>query len=102
MNILNAGRFGMAAAMSGVMKRLITRTVRGLTVVVGRKSFPRQVDHVTTRVQFGSKLQEYGSVQEKAARMIVLQYVTEVGMHCVIIHNHLLPHSTSYNSLWHI
>ena len=29
MNILNAGRFGMAAAMSGVMKRLITRTVRG-------------------------------------------------------------------------
>ena len=29
MNILNAGRFGMAAAMSGVMKRLITRTVGG-------------------------------------------------------------------------
>ena len=28
MNILNAGRFGMAAAMSGVMKRLITQTVR--------------------------------------------------------------------------
>jgi len=29
MNILNAGRFGMAAAMSGVMKRLISRTVQG-------------------------------------------------------------------------
>lgn len=29
MNILNAGRFGMAAAMSGVMKHLIIRTVRG-------------------------------------------------------------------------
>ena len=32
MNILNAGRFGMAAAMSGVMKRLITRTVRGVVM----------------------------------------------------------------------
>ena len=27
MNILNAGRFGMAAAMTGVMKRLITQVV---------------------------------------------------------------------------
>ena len=33
---------------------------------------------MTNRVQFGSKLQEYGSVQEKVARMAVLQYVTEV------------------------
>ena len=81
MNILNAGRFGMAAAMSGVMKRLITRTVGGLITVqwwsIWRHFLP-QTEHVTNRVQFGSKLQEYGSVQEKVARMAVLQYVTEV------------------------
>ena len=34
MNILNAGRFGMAAAMSGVMKRLIARTVGGGLITV--------------------------------------------------------------------
>lgn len=37
-----------------------------------------QVEHATTRVQFGSKLETYGMVQEKIARMTLLQYVTEV------------------------
>ncbi|KAL5476204.1 hypothetical protein EMCRGX_G026120 [Ephydatia muelleri] len=61
MNILNNGRFGMAAALSGTMKKLIERAVQ----------------HVTTRVQFGSKLEVYGDVQEKIARMAMMQYVTE-------------------------
>ena len=33
---------------------------------------------MTTRVQFGNKLEVYGVVQEKLARMAMLQYVTEV------------------------
>ena len=37
-----------------------------------------QSDHVTTRVQFGSKLETYGVVQEKIATMALHQYVTEV------------------------
>ena len=38
-----------------------------------------QADHVSTRVQFGSKLESYGVVQEKIAMMALRQYVTEVG-----------------------
>uniref|UniRef100_A0A8C5R0Z4 Very long-chain specific acyl-CoA dehydrogenase, mitochondrial n=1 Tax=Leptobrachium leishanense TaxID=445787 RepID=A0A8C5R0Z4_9ANUR len=61
MNILNNGRFGMAAALSGTMKGMIQRAV----------------DHTANRVQFGNKLSHYGGIQEKLARMAVLQYVTE-------------------------
>lgn len=61
MNILNNGRFGMAAALSGTMKGMIQRAV----------------DHATNRTQFGSKLHTFGVIQEKLARMAVLQYVTE-------------------------
>ena len=44
---------------------------------------------MSTRVQFGNKLQEYGVVQEKLARMAMAQYVTEVmwrDNHLVIEH----------------
>ncbi|XP_056298735.1 very long-chain specific acyl-CoA dehydrogenase, mitochondrial [Pseudoliparis swirei] len=61
MNILNNGRFGMAAALSGTMKGVITKAV----------------DHAANRVQFGSKIHTYGAIQEKMARMTMLQYVTE-------------------------
>ncbi|KAG8431530.1 hypothetical protein GDO86_018382 [Hymenochirus boettgeri] len=61
MNILNNGRFGMAAALSGTMKGMIRRAV----------------EHATSRTQFGSKLHQFGMIQEKLARMAVLQYVTE-------------------------
>lgn len=61
MHILNNGRFGMAGALSGTMKKLISRTV----------------EQVTSRVQFGNKLEVYGVVQEKLARMTIAQYVTE-------------------------
>ncbi|XP_070785862.1 very long-chain specific acyl-CoA dehydrogenase, mitochondrial [Enoplosus armatus] len=61
MNILNNGRFGMAAALSGTMKGVITKAA----------------DHAANRTQFGSKIHNYGAIQEKMARMTVLQYVTE-------------------------
>ncbi|XP_053199318.1 very long-chain specific acyl-CoA dehydrogenase, mitochondrial [Scomber japonicus] len=61
MNILNNGRFGMAAALSGTMKGVITKAV----------------DHAANRTQFGSKIHTYGAIQEKMARMAMLHYVTE-------------------------
>ncbi|XP_054268375.1 very long-chain specific acyl-CoA dehydrogenase, mitochondrial [Macrosteles quadrilineatus] len=61
MNILNNGRFGMAAALSGTM-RAVTK---------------KAVDHATTRVQFGRRIDSFGAIQEKLARMAMLHYVTE-------------------------
>ncbi|XP_059507149.1 very long-chain specific acyl-CoA dehydrogenase, mitochondrial-like isoform X1 [Stegostoma tigrinum] len=61
MNILNNGRFGMAAALSGTMIGAISKAV----------------DHATNRTQFGSKIHTYGLIQEKIANMAMLQYVTE-------------------------
>uniref|UniRef100_A0A673D0E9 Very long-chain specific acyl-CoA dehydrogenase, mitochondrial n=1 Tax=Sphaeramia orbicularis TaxID=375764 RepID=A0A673D0E9_9TELE len=61
MNILNNGRFGMAAALSGTMKGVIAKAV----------------DHAANRTQFGNKIHTYGVIQEKLARMVMLQYVTE-------------------------
>ncbi|XP_022162459.1 very long-chain specific acyl-CoA dehydrogenase, mitochondrial [Myzus persicae] len=61
MNILNNGRFGMAAALSGTMRSVTAKAV----------------EHATTRVQFGKRLDSFGSIQEKLARMAMLHYVTE-------------------------
>jgi len=61
MHILNNGRFGMAAALSGTMKSLISQAV----------------DHAANRVQFGKKIKDFGVIQEKIARMAVRQFVTE-------------------------
>jgi len=61
MNILNNGRFGMGAALSGTMKACIKTSV----------------EHASQRKQFTSKIHEYGAIQEKIARMSILQYVTE-------------------------
>uniref|UniRef100_A0A3Q3L2P3 Very long-chain specific acyl-CoA dehydrogenase, mitochondrial n=1 Tax=Mastacembelus armatus TaxID=205130 RepID=A0A3Q3L2P3_9TELE len=61
MNILNNGRFGMVAALSGTMKGVIAKTV----------------DHAANRTQFGNKIYNYGVIQEKIARMTMLQYVAE-------------------------
>ena len=88
MNILNNGRFGMAAALGGTMKALIKKAVSEtwfmksvdkmmmMTFPVGDGT--TQCDQVSTRVQFGNKLETYGVVQEKLARMAVQLYVTEV------------------------
>lgn len=61
MNILNNGRFGMAAALAGTQRACIRRAA----------------EHAATRVQFGKRLSEFGGIRDKLARMAVLQYVTE-------------------------
>merc|ERR1712223_988595 len=61
MQILNNGRFGMAATLSGTM----------------RWGIKRAVEHATQRNQFGSKIETYGAIQEKIARMSMLHYATE-------------------------
>lgn len=61
MNILNNGRFGMAAALSGTM----------------RACTKKAIDFATTRIQFGKRIDSFGSIQEKLARMSMFQYVTE-------------------------
>ncbi|XP_037664139.1 very long-chain specific acyl-CoA dehydrogenase, mitochondrial isoform X2 [Choloepus didactylus] len=61
MHILNNGRFGMAAALAGTMKGIIAKAV----------------EHAANRTQFGQKIHNFGLIQEKLARMAVLQYVTE-------------------------
>lgn len=64
MNILNNGRFGMVAALSGTMKYCIQKAV----------------DHASSRVQFGSQIHTFGSIQEKIAQMVIKHYVAEVSI----------------------
>lgn len=61
MNILNTGRYGMGAILSGSMRYCIEKAT----------------DHVNNRIQFGKKLKEYEGIKEKLAQMNILQYVTE-------------------------
>ncbi|ALC43225.1 CG7461 [Drosophila busckii] len=61
MNILNNGRFGMGATLSGTMKKCIEIATA----------------HANNRVQFGQKLKAYASIQAKLAQMNILQYATE-------------------------
>jgi len=61
MAILNNGRFGMGAALSGTMRSVITKAA----------------EHATQRVQFGSRIDSYGAIQEKLARMSMIHYATE-------------------------
>merc|ERR1719432_718254 len=61
MQILNNGRFGMAAALSGTQRFAIKKAV----------------DHAITRHQFGGRIDSYGAIQEKIAQMSITHYVTE-------------------------
>lgn len=61
MNILNNGRFGMAASLSGTMATCIRKAA----------------EHAANRVQFGKKIEEYGAIQEKLARMALVHYATQ-------------------------
>jgi len=61
MQILNNGRFGMAAALSGTM----------------RSGIKKAIDHATQRHQFGNRIDSYGAIQEKLARMSMTHYATE-------------------------
>ena len=62
MNILNNGRFGMGACLTGTMRMLIAKAT----------------DHANTRKQFISNLREYQGIQQKIARMNLLCYANEV------------------------
>ncbi|XP_074109832.1 acyl-CoA dehydrogenase very long chain [Cotesia typhae] len=61
MNILNNGRFGMVAALSGTMQSCIKKAL----------------EFANQRVQFGKTINQYGGIQEKIARMSMHQYVTQ-------------------------
>ncbi|KAL1492704.1 hypothetical protein ABEB36_010920 [Hypothenemus hampei] len=61
MNILNNGRFGMAAALSGTMKTCVKKAI----------------EFANQRKQFGQIITNFGGIQEKIARMAMLHYVTE-------------------------
>lgn len=61
MEVLNNGRFGMAAALSGTQKQLIHRAC----------------DFAANRKQFTDKIMEYGAIQEKIARLSANHYATE-------------------------
>ncbi|XP_022119259.2 very long-chain specific acyl-CoA dehydrogenase, mitochondrial isoform X1 [Pieris rapae] len=61
MQVLNNGRFGMAAALAGTQ----------------RAALRLAAEHAATRQQFGRRLADFAGVQEKLARMAQLQYVTE-------------------------
>lgn len=61
MQILNNGRFGMGAALSGTMKWAIAKAV----------------DFATNRTQFGRKIDTFGAIQEKLSQMALKHYVTE-------------------------
>merc|ERR1712223_1434120 len=61
MQILNNGRFGMAAALSGTQRNAIKKAV----------------EHAITRHQFGGRIDSYGAIQEKIARMSMTHYASE-------------------------
>ncbi|XP_053672474.1 very long-chain specific acyl-CoA dehydrogenase, mitochondrial-like [Anopheles nili] len=60
-NILNSGRYGLGAMLSGTMKTCIEKAA----------------DHVSNRVQFKRKLIEFENVQEKLAMMATYHYVAQ-------------------------
>uniref|UniRef100_A0AAG5DDE9 Very long chain acyl-CoA dehydrogenase n=1 Tax=Anopheles atroparvus TaxID=41427 RepID=A0AAG5DDE9_ANOAO len=60
-NILNSGRYGLGAMLSGTMKTCIEKAA----------------EHVTNRVQFQRNLIEFENVQEKLAMMATYHYVAQ-------------------------
>nr|XP_040237039.2 very long-chain specific acyl-CoA dehydrogenase, mitochondrial-like [Anopheles coluzzii] len=60
-NILNSGRFGLGAMLSGTMKTCVEKAA----------------EHVSNRVQFKRKLVEFENVQEKLAMMATYHYVAQ-------------------------
>lgn len=61
MNVLNSGRFGMAGVLSGSMRTCIAKAT----------------NFANSRIQFGSKISTFGTIQEKIARMAMLHYISE-------------------------
>ena len=77
MNILNNGRFGMGACLTGTMRMLISKAT----------------DHANNRKQFVSNLREYQGIQQKIAKMNLLCYANEVRgtlLHYFVIRCHYM------------
>lgn len=61
MAILNNGRFGMGAALTGTMKKVMSIAA----------------EHANNRVQFGQKIKEFGVIKEKFGQMAMKCYASE-------------------------
>jgi acyl-CoA dehydrogenase family member 9 len=61
MGVLNHGRLGLAAGCIGGTKKAIAASVQ----------------HATERVQFKKRIGDFGQIQEKIARMMMMTYVAE-------------------------
>jgi len=61
MSILNNGRFGMGAALTGTMKSVISVAA----------------NHAVNRKQFGKTITEFGLIKEKFAQMAIKTYAAE-------------------------
>ena len=75
MMILNNGRFGMAAALAGTQRAVIAKAL----------------EHASNRTQFGRRIDSFGTIQEKLARMSISQYVTEVCFQLINLKNETHP-----------
>ena len=49
-----------------------------------------QIEHASQRTQFGRKISSYGAIQEKIARMVIAQYVTEVFSTDVLVYSFMI------------
>lgn len=54
-----------------------------------RASIHQAIEHASARVQFGRRIDSFGTIQEKIARMAIAHYVTEVCSPTFCNRNHL-------------
>lgn len=60
------------------------------------------MDHAANRTQFGEKIHNFGLIQEKLARMAMLQYVTEVRVLSCSSPVAFVPVGSDYNPQQHL
>lgn len=79
MNILNNGRFGNKIKfhfhVSGVMTHKFHSGMAMTLAGTMKTCIQKATEHATQRTQFGKKLDTYGGIQEKLAKMNTIQYV---------------------------
>ena len=78
----------MAACLAGTMKASISKAI----------------EHASTRHQFGQRIDSFGTIQEKIARMAMAHYITEVGVPSLVIIGHSenppFAHEFNYSFRW--
>ena len=80
MQILNNGRFGMGTSLCGTMRNIICKATH----------------HVSQRVQFGNKLQSFGTIQEKLARTEMEIGLPRFCLYVIVIYNKILCNICNY------